>query len=253
MTRTTKRLTVVAAVLALAGAAIVELGMSGAGAAGSHSQQVSAREAGTIDPANFSNPQPNPYYPLTPGLVTKYRGTDDGRHYRERVTITHQHKVIEGVRARVSRDVLRRADGTIAEKTFDWYANDNTGNVWYLGEDTATYDRSGRLKSRAGSWQAGVDGAVAGLIMPADPRPTDAYRQEYRKGSAEDQAWVVQRHDKVRVPYGTVRDVVRTYEWSRLEPGVVSVKLYGPHLGIVKERDVAGGTEKFWLVSVTRP
>ena len=241
MTRTTKRIAAAVGITILSGAAMTVVGAFGAGASGG------------LDPSNFNNPQTNAYFPLTPGLVTNYRGTDDGRSYRERVTITHDTKMIEGVRARVSRDVLRRADGTIAEKTFDWYANDNDGNVWYLGEDTATYDRDGNLKSRGGSWQAGVDGAVAGLIMPADPRPTDAYRQEFRKGHAEDQAWVVQRHDKVHVPYGTVRDVVRTYEWSRLEPGVVSLKLYGPHLGIVKERDVSGGNETFWLVSVTRP
>jgi len=153
----------------------------------------------------------------------------------------------------VVRDVIRRRDGSIAEKTRDWYAADNDGNVWYFGEATATYDEHGNLESREGSWQAGVDGAVAGTIMPADPRPTDAYRQEFYRGHAEDQAWIVQRNGSATVPYGKVRNVVRSYEWTRLEPRVVSLKLYAPGLGIVREKDVAGGSELVELVAVTRP
>jgi len=185
--------------------------------------------------------------------VFRYRGTDGGRRYREVVTITHRTRRIEGVDARVSRDVLRRADGSVAERTSDWYAADNDGNVWYFGERTATYDRHGHVRSREGSWRAGVHGAVAGKIMPHDPRVTDAYRQEYQRGSAEDQAWIVQRGFSVAVAYGRVRHAVRSLEWSRLEKGVVSVKMYGPHLGVVRERDLSGGSESFQLVSVHRP
>lgn len=209
--------------------------------------------AGMLDQAKFSHPQQNSYFPLRPGTVFHYRGTDEGRHYREVVTITHRTKRIEGVRARVSRDVLRRADGSIAEKTTDWYAADNVGNVWYLGERTATYGRHGHLQSREGSWQAGVDGAEAGIIMPRNPQPTDAYRQELDRGNAEDQAWIVQRGFSTTVPYGRVHRVVRSLEWTRLEKDVVSEKLYGPHLGIVSERDLSGGSERFHLVAVERP
>ena len=101
------------------------------------------------------------------------------------MTITHWTKKIQGVRNTVVLDVLRRADdGTLAEKTWDWYADDNVGDVWYFGEQTATYTRQGRVSSREGSWQAGVRGAVAGTIMPANPHPTDAYRQEFFAGHA---------------------------------------------------------------------
>jgi|SRR5262245_8390642 len=200
---------------------------------------------------NFQNPRANPYFPLTPGTVSVYRGSEDGEHFRERVTITHRTKTILGVRTTVVLDVLRRADGTLAERTEDWYAADHRGNVWYFGEATATYDEHGRLESREGSWQAGVDGAVAGLIMPADPKPTDAYRQEFLARHAEDQAWIVQNNAVVSVPLGTFHRVVRSFEWTRLEPSVVSVKLYARGLGIVRERDVAGGNEFFELVSVS--
>jgi hypothetical protein len=208
------------------------------------------RSAG-IDPANFSSPKQNPYYPLKPGTVSHLRGSDDGKKFHERVTITHRTKMILGVRTHVVVDVLRRADGSLAESTHDWYADDNSGNVWYFGEATATYDAQGHQNSTGGSWQAGVNGGHAGLIMPADPKPTDAYRQEYRRGHAEDQAWIVQRNAHLTVPYGKLRHVVRSFEWSRLEKGVLSVKFYAPGLGIVKEHDLVGGTETFELVSVS--
>jgi hypothetical protein len=181
----------------------------------------------------------------------RYRGSDEGQQFRERVTITHRKKTIQGVRTTVVRDVLRRADGSLAEKTRDWYAADNNGNVWYFGEQTATYDEQGNVDSREGSWLAGRHGAVAGLIMPAHPRPTDAYRQEYYKGHAEDQAWIVQAHAIVNLPYGRFHDVVRSFEWTRLEKAVVSLKLYAPGIGIVHEQDLSGGSEVFDLVSVT--
>ncbi len=218
--------------------------------AASH-RAVSHRATPTVDPGQFDNPRPNSYFPLEPGTVSRLRGTDDGERFGEVVTVTHRTKMVQGVRTTVVRDVVRRADGSLAERTHDWYATDNDGRVWYFGERTATYTKNGDLESREGSWQAGVDGARAGTIMPPHPRPTQAYRQEYWKGHAEDQAWIVRRGGSTTVPYGRVRHVVRSYEWSRLEPGVMSLKLYGPGVGIVREKDVAGGTEVFKLVSVT--
>jgi hypothetical protein len=206
-----------------------------------------------FDPATFTHPVDNAYFPLTPGLVTHLRGTEGDQRFRQKVRVTHRTKVIEGVRAVVVRDVVRRPDGTLAETTDDWYANDNQGNVWYLGEATASYDEQGRLEDREGSWEAGVDGAEAGIIMPADPRPPIATRQEHLRGEAEDQGWVVQRLRQIRVAGTTYRGVVRTLEWSRLEPRVVSQKFYAAGLGIIEEFDVAAGDEHFWLVSARRP
>jgi hypothetical protein len=206
-----------------------------------------------FDPGRFARPVTNAYFPLAPGTVTRYRGTDEGEHLRERVEITRRTRVVEGVRTRVVLDVLRRADGSLAEKTHDWYAADDRGNVWYFGERTATYDESGHLESREGSWEAGVHGARPGLVMPADPHPTDAYRQELFRGHAEDQAWIVQRNAVTRTPMRRFHHVVRSLEWSRLEPGVVSVKLYGRGVGIIREQDLSGGNETFEVVSAVRP
>jgi hypothetical protein len=203
-----------------------------------------------IDPDRFTAPASNPYFPLEPGTVSRYRGEEDGERFRERVVVTDRTREIAGVITTVVIDVLR-VDGALAERTEDWYATADDGAVWYFGEDTAEYDGTGSVISTEGSWQAGVDGAEAGIIMPADPRPTAAYRQEFYPGHAEDQAWVVQRNAAVTVPFGHLRDVLRTLEWSRLEPGVLGVKFYAPGLGIVRERVLAGGAERLELVSVT--
>jgi len=233
------------------GAVLVATGVGVGVGLGTTAQAVPA--ATNPSPSSFTHPTANPYFPLTPGLVLRYRGTDGDERLHEKLTVTHKTKMIQGVRARVIRDVLRRADGSVAEATTDWYAGDNAGNVWYFGESTATFRPNGTVESREGSWQAGVHGAVAGTIMPANPRPTDAYRQEFWRGHAEDQAWIVQRGAVAKVPAGRFGHVVRSYEWSRLEKANVSLKFYAPGVGIIRERDVAGGTELFELVSVTRP
>ncbi len=207
------------------------------------------RTRGGVDPSNFTDPVANPYFPLESGTVLILKGSEGGEALRERVRITAEHRTIEGVSTVVVHDVIR-SHGALVEKTIDWYAADNDGNVWYFGEDTATYDADGNVESTEGTWRAGVDGAVAGIIMPANPRPTDAYRQEFYVGHAEDQGWIVQRGAKVSVPYGDLDKVVRSFEWTRLEPGVMAQKFYAPGLGIVLEKDVAGGNELLSLVKV---
>jgi hypothetical protein len=214
----------------------------------SSADQSARSTAPAFDPARFTHPVDNPYFPLTPGLLTRLHGSDGDERFVEKVRVTHRTVMIAGVRAVVVRDVVRRPDGTLAEATDDWYADDDQGNVWYLGEDTATYDRHGHVESREGSWTAGVDGAEPGIVMPHDPQPSTATRLEHAKGVAEDQAWVVQRLGQVRTRGGRFIDVVRTLEWSRLEPRVVSQKFYAAGLGIIDERDIASGHEHFWLV-----
>ena len=205
--------------------------------------------AAAMNPADFSAPVANPYFPLKVGTVFVYRGTEGPDRLVEHLRVTGHTEVIQGVSTTVIRDVLF-ANGRLQEKTTDWYADDNGGTTWYFGEDTALYDHQGHVTSREGSWRAGVNGGIAGIIMPANPKPTDAYRQEFLAGHAEDQAWIVRRHGRLRSPVGHLHDVVRSYEWTRLEPNVVSLKLYAPHLGIVAERDVVGGEESLQLVAV---
>ena len=233
--------------LALTAAAALSVGPAATAPEGSPAR------AAALAPSDFDHPGSNPYFPLQPGMVTILRGTDEGQHFRERVVVTYRTKVIQGVRTRVISDVLRRSNGTLAEQTTDWYATDNSGNVWYFGEATATYDEKGHIDSREGTWQAGRNGAVAGLIMPAHPHATQAYRQEFYRGHAEDQAWIVGNSTRTRTPLRTFQHVVRSFEWTRLEPGVLSLKLYGRGVGIINERDLSGGNETFEVVAVHRP
>src|SRR4030095_1512740 len=120
---------------------------------------------------------------------------------------------------------LPTAAGARLEKTFDWYAQDKQGNVWYLGEDTTAYLPNGKTDT-SGSWQAGGRGAVARIVMEANPQIPDAYRQEYLAGQAEDTAWVVELGGTITVPYGKLRNTLTTLEASRVEPGASDPKVY---------------------------
>ena len=231
----------VAVALALVTAAAAE------GSPGSHDARTAG--AGGVDPTEFTAPLANPYYPLAPGTTNVYRGTKDGKSVTTRTTVTHRTEVIQGVTVTVVRDVARHR-GHLIEKTSDWYATDNQGNVWYFGEKTATYAPDGHVTSTEGSWKAGVHGAVAGIIMRAHPRPPASYRQEFYRGHAEDQAWVVKRGGSLTIPYGNVHRVLETFEWTRLEPGVIDQKDYAPGLGIVLEAGRTGAPETSMLVRV---
>src|SRR3954452_2397688 len=99
----------------------------------------------TVNPGHFAHPRQNPYFPLEPGTLSRFRGKEDGVRYDERVLVTHRTRRIQGVATVVVRDILRRADGSLAERTRDWYAADNQGNVWYFGEATATFDKRGHV------------------------------------------------------------------------------------------------------------
>ena len=202
-----------------------------------------------LDPAHFVAVVDNPYFPLPIDRTLVYRGIRDGRSQVDRVTVTDRTKVVDGITATVVRDVAKHGR-ELLEKTSDLYAQDDLGNVWYLGEDTDAYLRNGTVDT-SGSWQAGVDGAKAGIIMEAHPQAPDAYFEECRSGEAMDTAWVVSVGGSVTVPYGSVDDVLTTLEYTQLESDGVDRKLYAPGLGIVVEETLVGGDEYAELVSVS--
>jgi hypothetical protein len=204
-----------------------------------------------FDPNNFVAVVDNAYFPLPVGRTLVYSGIKDGQAQRDTVTITNQTKVILGVNATVVSDIADH-NGTVLERTSDWYAQDKQGNVWYLGEDTVHFLANGKGDT-TGSWEAGVKGAVPGIIMEANPQIPDAYRQELLAGAAEDTAWIVDRGGTVSVPYGKVRNVLTTLEATRLEPGAYDQKVYGPGIGIVLEQSLTGDPEVARLESVTGP
>jgi hypothetical protein len=206
---------------------------------------------GAPDPARFSTTIDNPFLPFTPGTVMRYRETGDDGNGRDVVRVTHRTKLIQGVETVVVRD-RAFVRGRLVEDTFDWYAQDRRGNVWYFGENTKEYEH-GRVVSTAGSWKAGRDGARAGIVMKAHPRVGDTYRQEFSAGVAEDRATVLSRDANATVPYGSFHHVLRTRDFTALEPGVVENKFYARGVGSVLEKLVRGGHERLVLVAVTRP
>jgi hypothetical protein len=202
-----------------------------------------------LNPADFVGVIDNPYFPLPVGRTLIYRGTKDGLSIVDTVKVTNRTKLIEGITARAVSDVSTH-HGMVLEKTTDWYAQDATGTVWYLGEDTKAFDPDGTVDT-SGSWQAGVHDGEPGIIMEANPQIPDAYRQEYAAGDAEDTAWIVNRGGSITIPYGKVHKVLTTLEFARIEPGVIDQKIYAPGLGIVVERSMIGPLEVDRLVKVS--
>jgi hypothetical protein len=206
----------------------------------------------SIKPADFVGTIDNRYFPLKPGTTFLYKGvSENGKTPQaDREVVTHRTKRILGVTCTVVNDTVL-SHGKPIERTFDWYAQDKDGNVWYMGEDTFELQH-GRFVKMSDSWEAGVNGAKPGIIMPGHPRRGDQYRQEYYRRHAEDQARVLGSGGPVTVPYGSFRHTLLTVETSpRLDPGVRERKYYVAGVGDVKEHTVSGNHEQIRLVSVT--
>ena len=202
-----------------------------------------------IDPVNFVSGIDNKYFPLVPGTKHTYTAETDEGTERIEVYVTHQTKNVLGVTCVVVDDKVW-LDDELIEATLDWYAQDGDGNVWYFGEDTKEYDENGNVISTEGSWEAGVDGAMPGIIMWAEPKVGDTYRQEYYEGEAEDMAKVLRMNASVSVPWGDYEDCLVTKEWTPLERGVIEHKYYAPGVGVVLEVARAGGKSRVELVNV---
>jgi hypothetical protein len=209
-------------------------------------------EASNLDPADFTTDIDNPYWPMKPGTEWVYSETDTtGAKERVVVTVTQEtKKVANGITARVITDVVTE-NGKPVEITDDWYAQDKDGNVWYLGEAVRNFE-NGRFVDREGSFEAGVDGADAGIVMPADPEPGLAYRQEYYEGVAEDRAEIVTvGEDQVEVPAGYYKGVVMTRDLVPLEPKVEELKFYARNVGPVLSIHTDGTGGRGGLVRFT--
>ncbi len=201
-----------------------------------------------IDPSGFTTDITNPYWPMKAGDHWVYHETDaEGEVQRNDVVVTNQTKKIMGIDTVVVHDTVR-LHGQLTEDTYDWYAQDAQGNLWYFGEDTAEYE-NGKLKTREGSWTAGVKGALPGIIMPADPKVGMTYREEYYKGHAEDGASIISTDALAKVPYGRFDHGVQTRNFSGIEPNVIEEKIYAKGVGVVLEITVSGGADRSQLVS----
>lgn len=208
---------------------------------GNQSDLPQGNEPVNLDPENFTTKIDNRYWPMVPRTRWTYRETDqEGAELQVVVTVTEQtKKIANGITARVVRDTVTE-DGKLVEDTFDWYAQDEQGSIWYLGEDTAEFE-NGEIKTTSGSFEAGVDGALPGMIMPGDPQDGMQYRQEYYKGEAEDNGEVLSTNEMAETPYGQFNNALLTKDTITIEPKVLEYKLYAPRVGPVLVVGVSGG------------
>ncbi len=204
----------------------------------------------TIDPGDFVARIDNPYFPRIPGSRYIYEGMTEEGLERIEIDILGKTREVMGIQATIVRDVVY-LEGELIEETFDWFAQDKAGNVWYLGEDVDNYE-DGVLKDHDGAWEAGVDGALPGIVMFAHPAEHigETVRQEYYAGEAEDMADILSVTEVVTVPYGRFENVLQTYDYTPLDPESQEHKFFAPGIGEIRAVDLLTG-EEFVLIEYT--
>jgi hypothetical protein len=208
-----------------------------------------------IDPLDFVNPAdigdtiaPNTYFPLVRGVTRIYEAGDE----IITVTVTDETVGILGVTCAVVHDVAE-VDGEVIEDTIDWYAQDIYGNVWYFGEIAKNFE-DGKLHDLDGSWEAGLDGSKAGILMPAIPAVGDVYRQEWALAEAEDIAEVLSTTASETAPAASCSgDCVLTHDFTPIEPDASESKFYAPGVGVIVELDDHDPTTRVELVDIIGP
>jgi hypothetical protein len=191
----------------------------------------------------------NPFFPLPPGTTQVFNTQTAAGLEVDSVTVLANTKMVNGFAATEVHDHVHLA-GSLTEDTYDWFAQDSAGNVWYLGEDTKQYE-NGVLVGTEGTWQWGVHGALPGIIVWGDTTGMigKLYRQEFDEGNAQDVGKLVALNQTVTVPFGTFTGCIKTEEWSTLESGPHDHKVYCPQIGTALELGGDGTQTK--LVSVS--
>jgi hypothetical protein len=207
-------------------------------------------EPSNLNPADFTTQIDNPYWPMPVGATWHVHVSNpQGESLQEVITVENRtKKVADGVTTRVVHDVVYD-QGRPSEVTDDWYAQDKDGNIWYFGEDTASIQNG--KKDTSGSFEAGRNGADAGIAMPAHPEVGLTYREEYYKGHAEDRTEVLAIDQQVEAPAGHFTGAILTDDTSPIEPTVSEYKLYAKGVGPVVAVSVSGEAEREDLLSYT--
>ena len=200
-----------------------------------------------VKPEDLSSTVDNKYFSLIPGRTLVYESGEDGGE-REVVEVLTEKKTVFGTEAVVVRDRVYE-EGELVEDTFDWFAQDKEGNVWYLGEDSQDIE-DGVVVGNTGSWEAGVDGALPGIVMPADPKVGEEYKQEHYLGEAEDVAMVVSLKETVDGITGTYKDCIKTLGWDPLSEFTKEYKYYCAEVGGVVLEEALESDEKVELVEI---
>lgn len=191
-----------------------------------------------VDQLQFSRHIENPHWPMPVGVTQIYEGRFGDDIERTEITYLEETRMVMGIECQQMHDVVY-VNGEKEEETWDWFAQDNLGNVWYFGEETYEIEDGERVNS-AGAWEAGVDEANPGIVMPAVPLPGQAYRQEFYPGHAEDMAAVVLTDTTITTKLRTYEHCWMVEEWTPLEPGVREHKFYAPGVGEIVEQSPSG-------------
>ena len=196
--------------------------------------------APVIDPNNFSHSTTidNPFFPLPLGKTFVYEGQTAQGLERDEFAVTHVTRQILNITVVEVHDTVK-LDGVLSEDTRDWFAQDDDGNVWYMGENSAEIV-DGLPVDLSGSWRGGIDDGHPGIIMEANPMVGDFYRQEFLLSEAEDLAEVVSLDASDTVPFGHFDHMLDTAETSPLSPGDVEHKFYAKTVGNVLTIDELG-------------
>ena len=197
--------------------------------------------------ARFTGSVDHGFFPLAPGMRWEYEvRTPEGTRDQLVAEVTSETRLIGEVTTTVVRVTLT-ADGELEEETFTWYAQDDDGNVWIFGEVDRGHE-SGSLVETT-TWEAGVDGAEAGIVIPGDPMVGDEYRVGHLAGEVEEMARIVDLDAAVDATAGSFSGVLVIENWSELEPDVVEQKFYAPGIGFVYQASAAADTDIVSLVS----
>lgn len=216
-------------------------------------------EAQVPNPADFSSPQDNLYFPMSIGSTYVYWAETEDELILNEINITSDTVVIWGITCVVVYDVewVSPDDGItwyMTEETYDWHPWDNYGNVWYFGEWTTEYefddDWNPIGSNHDGSWTAGVDSALPGIVMPAEPKTGMCYEQEYLEDEAEDMGKVQRLNASVSIDYGDYEDCLKTKEWTPLAPGAIEHKFYAPGVGLVYIEELKEKTVRVELIDI---
>lgn len=203
-----------------------------------------------INPEEFSTEITNKYLSLPVGTTFVYESQTDEGLERVEIEITGETKNVMGVETLVYRDKVW-VDNVIHEDTRDYMAQHRNGDVWYFGEDVDNYSK-GKLIHHGGSWHAGENGALPGIVVKANPKVGDSYQQEYYPGEAEDMVDVLSLDETVTVPYGTFTNCLKTFDWSPLDPSSLENKYYCPEARtVVLEVDTTNGEKKELIDVIT--
>jgi hypothetical protein len=214
-----------------------------------------------FDPKNFSNPLKidNKWLPLSPGTQFVLEGEanrgDGIEHHRVIFTVTDLTKVVNGVRTVVMWDQDYNG-GILAESEITFFAQDDAGNVWLLGEYPEEYE-DGKFAGAPSTWLAGTASAQAGILMPANPKLGDpTFLQGFVPDiDFQDIARVHQVGQKVCVPAGCYEDVLVIDEWDPLAQPQDGhqLKYHAPGVGNVKVEAIGGEEqEMLHLVEVRK-